>query len=850
MKTKKSFIALLVATGALAVSGFAFATLRNGTLGIRVHGDPKSYTTTLSSTNRPAELTASFQNSFSGNVKTAIDNNLNFTFVNARSYEGLFAQLASHGKIYNYATGNSETRGLNGVTFEGQGTLLFKPAIKYGDKGAAIYPEIEPVSIAANAGKVTVPTCDYFEIEAADGGAAIQNLTFTYSCETEGILDIKMLNGTFTGKGQDGFTWKLVVENGQVAISKLDDPSAPLNLSGSVTMLTKTRAKCTFVYMTKNVFYVMDYDGHQFNFVEKSDDAGGMIANAVTQINHLYRVYNVEDFESYSETGQGYVDSNKKYQTTGLRANYYADFWTGSGTGEIGGSGWPIMTSADNSNLFTTGGHNNSKTGVFKFSYDKSMRYISMNELYGVQHAVGKGTTLRFWTHGAYKIENSQYVNYTANLSMSVYLYYTSPIGPSTQSNRETFDFVCHQGNAWEEHEFTLNTDGRVYYGIGIYCKNTVGNTPYVPFDDFQIYNYDPDTVYTAVTGVSLNKNSTEITAGQTETLVATIAPQKATDQQLTWTSSNDEVATVDAQGVVTAVKAGSATITVKTHEGNFTDTCEVTVNPAVLLDYPEGTYVAIATIFGSSWKLALAIGNASNGLINVRVSNKDMHADSITYNQQTRAITIPTSGSFEMEIQGKNETISIGTVTGVYDPEHCKITNIHVEGTVENYVSNNGSLEATMPQTYYDCDGTTEQLQATFKRRYMSGSWQVDTDNASRYERDTEHFVSGTGAMKRKGWTGGAVATNLNVDFNPARSLENIGFWVYNPTANKIEISQWIYKASNLGSNEQIGSVYAEPNTWSYCVMGFGQKTIYNFQIADFTNSGAAFTFDNIVLF
>ena len=82
-----------------------------------------------------------------------------------------------------------------------------------------------------------------------------------------------------------------------------------------------------------------------------------------------------------------------------------------------------------------------------------------------------------------------------------------------------------------------------------------------------------------AVTGVTLNKSTTTLTVGDTETLVATIAPSNATDTAVTWTSSDDTVATVTSGGVVEGVVAGTATITVTTHDGSFTDTCEVTVS-------------------------------------------------------------------------------------------------------------------------------------------------------------------------------------------------------------------------------------------------------------------------------
>ena len=88
-------------------------------------------------------------------------------------------------------------------------------------------------------------------------------------------------------------------------------------------------------------------------------------------------------------------------------------------------------------------------------------------------------------------------------------------------------------------------------------------------------------TVIYKVTGVSLNMTELTLTEGDSETLTASIAPTDATDQKVTWNSSAPAVATVDANGNVTAMDAGTAVITVTTEDGNKTATCTVTVEHA-----------------------------------------------------------------------------------------------------------------------------------------------------------------------------------------------------------------------------------------------------------------------------
>ena len=104
-----------------------------------------------------------------------------------------------------------------------------------------------------------------------------------------------------------------------------------------------------------------------------------------------------------------------------------------------------------------------------------------------------------------------------------------------------------------------------------------------------------PDTDV-SVTGVSLNKTTLELEEGEEETLVATVLPEGATNKEVEWKSDNTDVATVDENGKVTAVKAGEAKITVTTKDGGYTDECAVTVTKGEEPQEPDqGNYEIIA---------------------------------------------------------------------------------------------------------------------------------------------------------------------------------------------------------------------------------------------------------------
>ena len=80
------------------------------------------------------------------------------------------------------------------------------------------------------------------------------------------------------------------------------------------------------------------------------------------------------------------------------------------------------------------------------------------------------------------------------------------------------------------------------------------------------------------VTGISLDRNSATIKEGEYITLVATVTPSNADNKSVSWSSSSDAVATVDASGKVTGVKTGSATITAITADGGMKASCALSV--------------------------------------------------------------------------------------------------------------------------------------------------------------------------------------------------------------------------------------------------------------------------------
>ena len=181
------------------------------------------------------------------------------------------------------------------------------------------------------------------------------------------------------------------------------------------------------------------------------------------------------------------------------------------------------------------------------------------------------------------------------------------------------------------------------------------------------------------VTGVTLEPETATLDPGGTDQLTATVAPDDATNPAVTWSSSNESVATVDASGLVTALAGGSATITVTTTDGGFTDTCLVTVSvpfvPPVLssLDaetvttttggntIPGPTYQAGPTLGGNQ---VILTGTGFTGATQVYFGTTA--ATSFTVDSDTQITAVApagTEGTVEVSVLGSDGTTVSNTV-------------------------------------------------------------------------------------------------------------------------------------------------------------------------------------------
>ena len=165
------------------------------------------------------------------------------------------------------------------------------------------------------------------------------------------------------------------------------------------------------------------------------------------------------------------------------------------------------------------------------------------------------------------------------------------------------------------------------------------------------------------VTGVKLNKSETSLLVGGNETLTATVLPEDATNQNVTWKSDKPEIATVDANGKVTAVKVGEATITVTTEDGGKTATCKVTVSE---------TSVAVTGVTLNKTALTLNIGASET--LSATVAPADATNKKVTWKSSDAAVaTVDTNGKVTA-VKAGEATITVTTEDGGKTAT-CKVT-------------------------------------------------------------------------------------------------------------------------------------------------------------------------------
>ena len=193
------------------------------------------------------------------------------------------------------------------------------------------------------------------------------------------------------------------------------------------------------------------------------------------------------------------------------------------------------------------------------------------------------------------------------------------------------------------------------------------------------------------VESISLNKTACDLIVGDTDNLIATVKPSNATNKELIWTSLNNDIATVDNTGKVTAVGEGATTITVTTKDGGYKASCNVNVNKLAISSIED---ISVNVFKNDIYNLPSSVTASMN---NGKVENVGIIWQTGTVDTSKEGIY-----TFKGVVEGYNEDVILTLNVKEYKPD---IFIYNYPSTIINNVckslslniNNNGSKTVTV---------------------------------------------------------------------------------------------------------------------------------------------------------
>jgi uncharacterized repeat protein (TIGR03806 family) len=239
------------------------------------------------------------------------------------------------------------------------------------------------------------------------------------------------------------------------------------------------------------------------------------------------------------------------------------------------------------------------------------------------------------------------------------------------------------------------------------------------------------------VTGVSVSPTTVTLEEEQTQQLTATVSPSDASDAGVNWSSSDANVATVDENGIVTAVNEGSATITVTTDDGGFEASSTVTVTAAPI--DVTGVSVSPTTVTleeEQTQQLTATVSPSDASDAGVNWSSSDANVATVDENGIVTAVN---EGSATITVTTDDGGFEASTIVNVVNDSGCTPANVALSGTTDQsstYGNGDASL-AINGQTQASSPWSAD-LQHT-ENQYRPW-WQVDLGGEHRIESITIH--------------------------------------------------------------------------------------------------------------
>ena len=246
------------------------------------------------------------------------------------------------------------------------------------------------------------------------------------------------------------------------------------------------------------------------------------------------------------------------------------------------------------------------------------------------------------------------------------------------------------------------------------------------------------------VKGVTLNKNIITLNIGDTETLTATVAPNNATNKAVKWSTSNEAIATVATNGVVTAVAAGSATITVTTADGGKTAICVVTVTGGNSGTPDLSGNITINPSTGVNINTQLTANYSGSETVSYQWKKGDANVGT-----NSNKYTPTTAGSYTVTVSASGYNSKTSAVVDVNDPSLLALS-----GTITISPNSGVTVNTQLTATYsgsetisyqWEKDGSSVGTNSNKYTPTTAGNYSV-TVSAAGYNSKTSNSVTVTG--------------------------------------------------------------------------------------------------------
>lgn len=405
-----------------------------------------------------------------------------FSYYLAKTSETGHVVLAPHGVMFNYDSSGAmgaihNIRGLK-ATYTSTGSL--KMRVMTDNDGKVDAGQLIDVPSGADIDLSGVDPY-YIRFEADDAEVDIASIEFEYTCtDNENRTNPDLLVNTFTGMLGD-IAYKVTLDDeGGARIETLNKPASQDVFTG---VWAFANGKVT---VTIAGTYVVEF--------AVSSDFVSLTVNPEVGIGATYsgltvtRVFNIEDYERFTTTGNGADQSHSLYAMSGLRSLYHADYYATGHTSLFGDKNWSFMGSSDYLQLGTTGGVDGNYA-IFK-SNSNGLRYVNFNSFMKSNMVMGKGSTFSFWAHGAM---TSGGASNGKDTSIKVRLFYKSGITACSDSTGVATTVTIPADSDWAQYEIPLDTS-KQFYGYSFYFSNSA--TGYVPIDNIQMYDVNPNLTY------------------------------------------------------------------------------------------------------------------------------------------------------------------------------------------------------------------------------------------------------------------------------------------------------------------------------------------------------------------